>query len=1402
LLDSFHTLLILNGEKAVQLDYLKLNLNDYQFNLKLLFDLSGETLQFKAISASAAGSIAEIIIRDFYVNISVSTDNFAVILEEIKLNFSGQGSFYADIFEKDPDKFNIYASVTSPQGYINVKHFLLQITEFVLIEINDLNIQGKTIVSLYGHGTLLTNKKPSDIDYELRLAVNSPYWSLGRFHLEAFIFGYNKFFTFEQVTGNGEITLGLADWATEFGLPQFMIVGVNGDFDWEHLIFYPDLLVAMGLLNESWRGVPIDSQHGSINGHIDLYIDFPNLIYGAVGNLTFKIVAYETTFIDILKYSIKGSYVSFINLEFHEGQGSISWHIPALYVFDYEENPKNTFEVRGSGTLNPKIGVCRVVNSKYNIDFTVSNLTLHIPYFLIELDAEKDITPETYLFIDTNNQYCEVNFEIVDLIKVFGVNFRTEDLRIDFDVDGDYEGFVRITNQNAEITGLSIEIFNHWKIFATGGWGNYAELTWNTDGNGVGTITLDTNNEPFHFDFLIMRILQIKGGFTAEDLVCDFDLNADGVGYIEVNDGTAVLDEFTWFLFIKWTISGSLPKHGKLEWNIDGDFNGHIFIDTDNENLEWTIYIYDRILCSGSFKAQDKLIEWDWTGHSIIPFHRSGTISFNPGEFEAAVCIQGDWYNILGGFDDLPVADAGGPYNGKINEVVTLDGSGSYSQSGADLEYRWDYDNDMWWDTDWSDSPTYEVAYSEAGEYEITLQVREKNSIFKQDQDTTTATILKSGMGTITGKVLDLDDYSPIRGATVETEDGNSTVTDADGNYELVVPYGDHTITASKDGYSTESKERYVPDGGSIEVYFHLQNLSNCYIQGFVYDASTGPGYDGIGDATVIANPGDYSVKTMNIGTSIGYYRIDLPPGTYTVTASKDGYQTRTEKNVVVPPGGYVSPLNFYLPPEATCIEGHVYDDENNPVSYATVATSEGSTKTNSKGYYLLEVSPGYQTVTASKDGYQSQSKNVNAIEGQTVTQDFILNRLEAEIFGFVKDSSTGHAISGVYVHTFSIDGATYSDYTDSNGFYSLTVIPNQGYTVAAEAEGYTAISHYVEENDLQDGSEQCNFELDPFTAGWRSPTGHSDPSNGWNDEYMAYDGNLNWAANSNNAGSNSWEWTSFLQLTLYEAIKCNKVRFYAYYNSQRCSKIDLDVYYSNAWHDCYEGSFASKQWVEKSVPGGEKSISKARVRFYIRKYLGINTRADLYEFEFYESGSGNGDGGDDDGGGGDTCCFPAGTMITMADGSLKPIENVKIGEYVLSYDIQSSQLTTCKVLETVSPIRDGVYNINNGLIQPTDDHPLFVKKTDGTTGWAAINPAHAESGYNMKPMQLEIGDKLLTSNGRWITIYSIEYTPGKIQTYNLEDVSGESNFFANGLLVHNATDCYEPSPGSDHNVE
>jgi hypothetical protein len=75
--------------------------------------------------------------------------------------------------------------------------------------------------------------------------------------------------------------------------------------------------------------------------------------------------------------------------------------------------------------------------------------------------------------------------------------------------------------------------------------------------------------------------------------------------------------------------------------------------------------------------------------------------------------------------------------------------------------------------------------------------------------------------------------------------------------------------------------------------------------------------------------------------------------------------------------------------------------------------------------------------------------------------------------------------------------------------------------------------------------------------------------------------------------------------------------------------------------------------------------------------------------------------------------CFPAGTKVLMADGSRKNIEKVKIGEIVLSYDVELMKFAKSKVLELESPVREGYYIIefeDGSELKITNEHPVWVR--------------------------------------------------------------------------------------------
>jgi PKD repeat protein len=69
-----------------------------------------------------------------------------------------------------------------------------------------------------------------------------------------------------------------------------------------------------------------------------------------------------------------------------------------------------------------------------------------------------------------------------------------------------------------------------------------------------------------------------------------------------------------------------------------------------------------------------------------------------------------------------PIAHAGGPYSGFVNQSILFDGSESRDGDGYITGYRWDWTNDGVWDTEWLAGPTVSYAYAVAGSYTVKLE--------------------------------------------------------------------------------------------------------------------------------------------------------------------------------------------------------------------------------------------------------------------------------------------------------------------------------------------------------------------------------------------------------------------------------------------------------------------------------------------------------------------------------------------------------------------------------------------------------------------------------------------------------------------------------------------------------
>ena len=147
--------------------------------------------------------------------------------------------------------------------------------------------------------------------------------------------------------------------------------------------------------------------------------------------------------------------------------------------------------------------------------------------------------------------------------------------------------------------------------------------------------------------------------------------------------------------------------------------------------------------------------------------------------------------------------------------------------------------------------------------------------------------------------------------------------------------------------------------------------------------------------------------------------------------------------------------------------------------------------------------------------------------------------------------------------------------------------------------------------------------------------------------------------------------------------------------------------------------------------------------------------------------------------------CFIAGTKILMSDFSYKNIENVIIGDKIISYNLLEN-VTEIDVVDNVTDrevSKTIKYIFADGSeLEATPDHPLYVKDKS----WSSYDSNLSNKMYNIGGVsKIEVGDCVKTPND-FKKIKSIVENHKSIMVYNLSNIRYNHNFFANDVLVHN----------------
>jgi len=154
--------------------------------------------------------------------------------------------------------------------------------------------------------------------------------------------------------------------------------------------------------------------------------------------------------------------------------------------------------------------------------------------------------------------------------------------------------------------------------------------------------------------------------------------------------------------------------------------------------------------------------------------------------------------------------------------------------------------------------------------------------------------------------------------------------------------------------------------------------------------------------------------------------------------------------------------------------------------------------------------------------------------------------------------------------------------------------------------------------------------------------------------------------------------------------------------------------------------------------------------------------------------------------------CHVEGTVMNLADGTTKLVEDLQVGDVLASYDItglgddetestweeyssQINQFSASSSSATVTRVIAGqhtaYHNFNNGLTKVTGEHPILIMSVGNDISFK-------------QAADVIVGDSFYTANG-WVEVTSTEYVTETVNTYSI-DVETEDVYMADGILFHN----------------
>lgn len=157
--------------------------------------------------------------------------------------------------------------------------------------------------------------------------------------------------------------------------------------------------------------------------------------------------------------------------------------------------------------------------------------------------------------------------------------------------------------------------------------------------------------------------------------------------------------------------------------------------------------------------------------------------------------------------------------------------------------------------------------------------------------------------------------------------------------------------------------------------------------------------------------------------------------------------------------------------------------------------------------------------------------------------------------------------------------------------------------------------------------------------------------------------------------------------------------------------------------------------------------------------------------------------------------CHVEGAIISMANGTTKLVENLKVGDVLDSFDIKGlsdsgewrnfktnamefkAPKSSAKIVRIIKGTYKNYQDINGGLTKITNEHPILIKRPNGEI-------------FFKQALYIDTTDMIYV-NEKWTRVISNETVHKTVKTYSI-DVENEDVYIADGILCHNVENIEE----------